>query len=99
MPAKLTLFVYLKVDERIDNKAKKIRTNSNVMILGKMIFVNSEFQVKIQDINFITMMNTNIGNSADNSISSLYSTSSSNNDIDSENINNDDNLTSIKLSR
>ncbi|CAB4438962.1 unnamed protein product [Rhizophagus irregularis] len=38
-----------------------------------MILVNSEFQVEIQDINFITMTNTNIGSSTDNSISSLYS--------------------------
>ncbi|PKY62991.1 hypothetical protein RhiirA4_490599 [Rhizophagus irregularis] len=64
---------YLKTDERIDNKVKKIRKNSNVMILGEMILVNSEFQVEIQDINFITMTNTNIGSSTDNSISSLYS--------------------------
>ncbi|PKK57990.1 hypothetical protein RhiirC2_797036 [Rhizophagus irregularis] len=60
---------YLKA---IDNKVKKIRKNSNVMMLGEMIFVDSECQIEIQDINFITMMNTNIGNSTDDSISSLY---------------------------
>jgi len=51
---------YLKTDERIDNKVKKIRKNSTVMILGKMIFIDSEFQVEIQDMNFINMANTRI---------------------------------------
>ena len=36
---------YLRADERIDNKVKKIRKNSNVMILGEMIFVDSEFLI------------------------------------------------------
>src|SRR6266542_841410 len=39
---------YLKADERIDNKVKKIRKNSSVMnVLREMIFIDSEFQVEI----------------------------------------------------
>lgn len=52
---------------------KESITKRNVMILGEMILDNSEFQVEIQDINFITMTNTNIGSTVDNSISSQYS--------------------------
>ena len=45
------------------------------MILREMIFIDSEFQIEIQDMNFINVLtNTNIVNSTDNSsISSLYS--------------------------
>ena len=38
---------YLKADERIDNRVKKIRKNLSVMVLGEMIFIDSEFQVEI----------------------------------------------------
>ena len=45
------------------------------MVLGEMIFIDSEFQVEIQNMNFINVStNTNIVESTDNSsISSLYS--------------------------
>ncbi|CAG8699970.1 18322_t:CDS:2 [Rhizophagus irregularis] len=87
---------YLKTDERIDNKAKKIRKNPNVMILEEMILVNSEFQVEIQDINFITMTNTNIGSLTDNSISSLYSwLTTSSRRLSAQSMANNKNLTNI----
>uniref|UniRef100_U9U5F2 Uncharacterized protein n=1 Tax=Rhizophagus irregularis (strain DAOM 181602 / DAOM 197198 / MUCL 43194) TaxID=747089 RepID=U9U5F2_RHIID len=67
------------------------------MILGEMILVNSEFQVEIQDINFITMTNTNnIGSSTDNSISSLYSWSTtSSRRLSAQSMANNKNLTNI----
>jgi len=34
---------YLRSDKRIDKKVIKIRKNSNVMIISKLIFINSEF--------------------------------------------------------
>jgi hypothetical protein len=69
---------YLKTDERIDKKVIKTRKNSNVMVTGELILVSSEFQVDIQDLNFLPMSIANIETSATSggSASSLYSWSS-----------------------
>src|SRR6266540_4780120 len=51
---------YLRSDERINKKIIKIRKNSSIMIIGELIFINSEFQVDIQDLNFLPMSMTSI---------------------------------------
>src|SRR6266542_3274377 len=60
---------FLKSDERIDKKVIKTRKNSNVMITGELILADSEYQVDIQDLDFLPVSIASIGNSA----SSLYS--------------------------
>ena len=37
---------YLESDKRIDRKMIKVRKNSCVMIIGELIFINSEFQIE-----------------------------------------------------
>ena len=65
---------YLRSDERIDKKIIKIRKNSSVMITGELTLVNSEFQIDIQDLNFLPMSMANIESTTTTSNStSLYS--------------------------
>jgi hypothetical protein len=57
----------------------KVRKNSCVMIIGELIFINSEFQIDIQDMNFLSTSISNIESSTTSTnISSLYSWSNSN---------------------
>ncbi|CAG8531486.1 6123_t:CDS:2 [Funneliformis caledonium] len=51
---------YLKSDERIDKKVIKTRKNSNLMITRELTFVDPEFVVEIQDINFLPMSIANV---------------------------------------
>jgi len=70
---------YLKTDARIDKKIMKARRNSCVMITGELICINSEFQIDIQDINFLSTSISNIESSTTSTnISSLYSWSATN---------------------
>ena len=66
---------YLKTDERIEKKVSKVRRNSSVMIVGELTLINSEFNVEIQDLNFLPTSIANIESSATSSSSafSLYS--------------------------
>ena len=67
---------YLKLDQRIDKKIIKTQKNSNIMVIGKLTQVDSEFQVDIQDINFFPMSIANLESSSSStggSVSSLYS--------------------------
>ena len=66
---------YLKTDERIEKKVSKVRRNSSVMIVGELTLINSEFNVEIQDLNFLPTSIANIESSAtsSSSASSLYS--------------------------
>lgn len=68
---------YLKKDERINNKVVKTRKNSSVMVTGELVLINSEFQVDIQDLNFLPMSIANIEPVASSSTSSSYSWSTS----------------------
>src|SRR3954447_5240944 len=63
---------YLIADERIDKKVAKTRRNSCLMIMGELNFVDSEFLIDIQDINFLSTSNANIETSTSESTSSLY---------------------------
>ena len=63
---------YLIADERIDRKVSKTRKNSCLMVIGELIFVDSEFLIDIQDINFLSTSNANIEASTSESTSSLY---------------------------
>jgi hypothetical protein len=63
---------YLIADERIDKKVAKSRRNSCLMIIGELNFVDSEFLIDIQDINFLSTSNANIETSTSESTSSLY---------------------------
>lgn len=57
----------------------KVRKNSCVMIIGELIFIDSEFQVDIQDMNFLSTSISNIESpTISANISSLYSWSNSN---------------------
>src|SRR6266542_5503553 len=70
------------------------------MVLEEMIFIDSEFQVEIRDMNFINVSaNTNIVNSMDNSsISSLYSWSTSLRRLSAQSMaNNQENLSKTSL--
>jgi hypothetical protein len=51
---------YLKSDSRIDAKVSKTRKNSNVMIVGELILLDTEFVVEIQDLNFLPISMANI---------------------------------------
>src|ERR1043165_963480 len=51
---------YLRSDERIDKKIIKIRKNSSMMITGELVLINSEFQVDIQDLDFVPISMANI---------------------------------------
>lgn len=61
---------YIKSDERIDKKVSVARKNSNVMISGELILDDSEFQVDIQDLNFLA---TSVANIESLATSSQYS--------------------------
>lgn len=61
---------YMKSDERIDKKVSAARKNSSVMIVGELILINSEFQVDIQDLNFLA---TSVANIESLPISAQYS--------------------------
>ncbi|CAI2177200.1 8877_t:CDS:2, partial [Funneliformis geosporum] len=63
---------YLKSDERINKKLIKARRSSNLLITGKLIQVDSEFQVDIQGINFLPMSIANLESSTKTSLSSKY---------------------------
>src|ERR1044071_2605761 len=63
---------YLIADERIDRKVSKTRKNSCLMVIGELIFVDSEFLIDIQDINFLSTSNANIEASTSELTSSLY---------------------------
>src|SRR6266536_3233457 len=70
---------YLKSDERINKKIMKTRKNSSVLITGELISVESEFQVDIQDMNFLSTSVSNIESAtASTNVSSLYSWSATN---------------------
>ena len=64
---------YLRSDERIDKKIIKIRKNLSIMITGKLILINSEFQVDIQDLNFLLMSMTSIESTTTSDSTSSYS--------------------------
>jgi hypothetical protein len=65
---------YLKMDERIENKVGKVRKNSNVMIVGELSLINSEFKIEIQDLNFLSSTIMTIESSGTSSSpASLYS--------------------------
>jgi hypothetical protein len=65
---------YLKTDGRIENKVGKARKNSNVMIVGELVLINSEFKIEIQDLNFLSSTIMTIESSGTSSSpSSLYS--------------------------
>jgi len=72
---------YLKSDERINKKIMKTRKNSSVLITGELISVESEFQVDIQDMNFLST-SVSVSNiesaTASTNVSSLYSWSATN---------------------
>jgi len=72
---------YLKSDERINKKMMKTRKNSSVLITGELISVESEFQVDIQDMNFLST-SVSVSNiesaTASTNVSSLYSWSATN---------------------
>ena len=71
---------YLRTDERIDKKATKTRRHSSLMVTGELILIGSEFQIDIQDINFLPMSMANIETQMINERSagtSLYSWSTS----------------------
>jgi hypothetical protein len=63
---------YLKTDERIDKKVTRARRNSFLMIIGELILIDPEFQIDIQDMNFLSATNANIGASTNDS-TTLYS--------------------------
>lgn len=63
---------YLILDERIDKKLKSTRKNSCLMIVGELVFVDSEFLIDIQDINFLSTSNANIETLTNDSTSSSY---------------------------
>ena len=63
---------YLIQDVRIDKKVKSTRRNSCFMIIGELVFIDSEFLIEIQDINFLSTSNANIETSTSDSTSSLY---------------------------
>src|ERR1051325_1505606 len=44
---------YINSDERIDRKVVKMRKNSNIMIIGELTYLETEFVVEIQDVNFL----------------------------------------------
>src|ERR1051325_1785532 len=44
---------YINSDERINRKVVKMRKNSNVMIIGELTYLEMEFVVEIQDVNFL----------------------------------------------
>ena len=76
MPAKLTVTCLIhSIDERDSNNyiIRETRKNSNIMITGELILINSEFQVDIQDLNFLPMSISNIEPIESSSTSSLYS--------------------------
>src|SRR6266542_530802 len=80
---------YLKSDERIDKKIIKIRKNSSIMITGELILINSEFQVDIQDLNFLPMSMTSIESiNTDNNNDSNEVSNKVNDEINDENITN-----------
>ena len=69
---------YLK-SERINKKIMKTRKNSSVFITGELISVESEFQVDIQDMNFLSTSVSNIESAtASTNVFSLYSWSATN---------------------
>ena len=65
---------YLQTDIRIDKKVNKTKKNSNVMITGELVTTNSEFQIDIQDLNFLpmSMANIEVTTTSDGSASSSY---------------------------
>src|SRR5947207_8119149 len=70
---------YLTTDGRIDKKIVKTRKNSCVMITGELICINSEFQIDIQDMNFLSTSISNIESlTTSTNTSSLYSWSATN---------------------
>jgi len=70
---------YLKSDERINKKIMKTRKNSSVLITGELICIESEFQVEIQDMNFLSTSVSNIESATTSTnVSSLYSWSATN---------------------
>ena len=76
MPTKLTVTCLIhSIDERDSNNyiIRETRKNSNIMITGELILINSEFQVDIQDLNFLPMSIANIEPIESSSTSSLYS--------------------------
>ncbi|CAI2166009.1 11712_t:CDS:2 [Funneliformis geosporum] len=64
---------YLKSDERINKKLIKTRRSSNLLITGELVQVDSEFQVDIQDVNFLPMFIANLESSTKTSPFSKYS--------------------------
>jgi hypothetical protein len=64
---------YLKTDIRIDVKVQKIRKNSSVLVVGELVLIGTEFQVEIQDLNFLPMSIASIDLEAKSSTSSSYS--------------------------
>ncbi|CAI2175025.1 4303_t:CDS:1, partial [Funneliformis geosporum] len=64
---------YLKSDERINKKLTKARRSSNLLITGELVQVDSEFQVDIQNINFLLISIANLELSTKTSPSSKYS--------------------------
>src|SRR6266498_1797127 len=68
---------YLRSDERINKKIIKIRKNSSIIITGELILINSEFQVDIQDLNFLSMSMTSIESTTTSDSTFSYSWSAS----------------------
>ena len=68
---------YLKTDTRIDVKVNKIRKNSSLLVVGELVLIGSEFQVEIQDLNFLPMSIASIDSATSSSTPSSYSWSSS----------------------
>ncbi|CAG8680317.1 15925_t:CDS:1, partial [Funneliformis caledonium] len=63
-------------DERIDKKLVRARKSSNLMITGELICINSEFQIEIQNVNYLPMSIANMESlqtSPNTSPSSRYS--------------------------
>ena len=64
---------YLKSDDRIDKKLTKAKKTFNLLITGELTYINSEFQVDIQDVNFLPTSIVSLESSTNNVPSSQYS--------------------------
>ncbi len=51
---------YLKSNKRIDKKLVRTRIHSNLMITRELIYINSKFQMDIQDVDFLPMLIANM---------------------------------------
>ena len=59
--------------DRINRKVVKMCKNSNVMIIGELTYLETEFVVEIQDVNFLPMSIANVEAALTDGSTSPYS--------------------------